>query len=230
MLISVHTPKTGGSSFEAFLKNYFGHQFREDYIENPLFSKAFELLAHNAILFNTELNESNRNKYRSQGTYCIHGHFIAHKYSNFLLDENTQYITWFREPAERLASHYNYWQRADKNTISTPLHQTVIDENWSFERFCLSDELRNVYSKYLWNFPVEHFEFIGIYEHYDDDLKYFAQHFLNITDFDIPKVNVNPLKNGNYSDGIDFLDELKSFHSEDYILYNYALKKRQERS
>ena len=228
MLISVHTPKTGGSSFEAFLKNHFGHKFQEDYIENPLFSESFELYSHNAILFNLELDESKRAHYRSQNISCIHGHFIAHKYSNFLQDKNTNYVTWFREPAERLASHYKYWLRADSNGITTPLHHKVIEEKWSFKKFCLSEAMRNVYSKYLWNFPVEQFDFIGIYEHFDEDIKYFARHFLNITDFEIPKVNVNPNKKGNYSDEIDFLDELKSFHAADYELYNYALNTRKK--
>lgn len=229
MLISVHTPKTGGSSFETFLKNHFGDQFQEDYIENPLFSESFELYSHNAILFNLDLDQKNRENYRSRNIQCIHGHFIAHKYSNFLQDPNTKYVTWFREPAERLASHYKYWLRANKNRITTPLHHKVIEENWSFKKFCLSEAMRNVYSKYLWNFSVEQFDFIGIHEYYNQDVSYFAQHFLNISDFEIPIVNVNPNKKGNYSDEIDFLEELKSFHEDDYRLYDYALRKRMER-
>ena len=96
MLISVHTPKTGGNSFEEFLKNHFGHYYREDYDDNPLYSGHFETHKQNAILFDRELNLHKRNLMRHHQIQCIHGHHMPYKYKNFLLDEGTKFTIWLR--------------------------------------------------------------------------------------------------------------------------------------
>ena len=54
----------------------------------------------------------------------------------------------------------------------------MVDEDWSLQRFCLGHELRNLYHQYLWGFPPERFDFIGITERYAEDLARFGKRYL----------------------------------------------------
>ncbi len=68
-----------------------------------------------------------------------------------------QFITWMRHPVDRIVSHYFFW----KNNYSPDcplLHKRVIDENWTLEEFCLSEELQNIYTLFLWGFPLEYLD------------------------------------------------------------------------
>ncbi len=224
MIISVHIPKTGGISFKEILQNGYGKKIVSDntYLKAPTpFERQFAIRTHRI----------KRCVYTLRGIECIHGHFMPFKYSAFLQDSDVQFITWLRDPAERIISHYYYWKRTP-NINPGLLRRRVEAENWSLEKFCLSEELRNRCAQYLQNFPIENFEFIGITEHYEEDATYFMERYFkkNINQV-IPKANTNPDKSGKYAEKIspDFLKELQEFHAEDYALYRYALQKRAER-
>lgn len=123
-------------------------------------------------------------------------------------------------------------ERLSIREIFPPLRRRIEAENWSLERFCLSEELRNLYQAFFWNFPIENFDFIGITESFDEDAAYFMErYFKKIKNKAIPKANANPDKIGKYSAKIspDFLKEIQEFHAEDYVLYRYALQRRAER-
>lgn len=230
MIISLHTPKAGGSSFRELLKKYYGKSFKEDYVDFPI-NKSFEKRTKDAINFDKNFNLIKRICYKIKGVKCIHGHFLPYKYKKLLNDKNSCFITWLREPTERLISHYYYWQRT-YDIDSQPLHKRVVEESWSLDKFCLSPEMRNLYGKFLWKFPIKNFSFIGITEHFDNDVSFFINNYLQ--DFilgDIPKTNTNPNNNGLYSEKIskELLNSIKSFHSEDYEIYKYALNERKKR-
>ncbi|NND95358.1 MAG: sulfotransferase family 2 domain-containing protein [Flavobacteriales bacterium] len=228
MIISMHTPKAGGSSFKQLLRKHYGLSLKGDYKDIP---KSFEDRTKDAIKFDKRLSSLKILGYKMLGVKCIHGHFLPYKYKKLLDDESTIFITWLREPTERLISHYYYWQRtSDKRWTS--LHKKVIEEGWSLEEFCLSEEMRNIYGKYLWNFSVDNFDFIGVTEYFEEDVLFFARKYLGYSDsINIPIKNVNPNNTGLYSDKIDkeLLIAIKDFHSKDYDLYNYALDKKKNR-
>ncbi len=229
MTISLHTPKAGGSSFKEVLQKHYGKSFKADYADIPI-NKSFNERTLDAILFDENFSLIKRNYYKLIGVKCIHGHFLPYKYKKLLTDQNSKFITWLRDPTERLISHY-YWQRA-YNTNSAPLHKKVIEDAWSLEKFCLSEEMENFYGKFLWNFSIDKFDFIGITEHFDEDVSFFLKNYIHGYDGDIiPKTNTNPDKIGHYSEKISegLLSDIKSFHSKDYELYNYAMEKRMER-
>ena len=63
-------------------------------------------------------------------------------------------------------------------------------------------------------------------------MSFFAKNYLK--DYKIkhvPKKNTNPNNSGFYSDKIskELFSNIKSFHSKDYEMYEYALEKRKER-
>jgi hypothetical protein len=133
-----------------------------------------------------------------------------------------------REPVDRLISHYYYLKRFYNSGNAPNLHRKVVEEDWSLEQFCFSTELRNLYSQFLWGFPLEYFDFIGITEFYDDDLSYFSRHYLN-ADLEPYKENVGTNESGKYQIDTGFRTMIEQFHSLDVKLYDDALVMRQKR-
>ena len=144
------------TSFYKSLEQQFGDYLLKDYsdlpINTPVFKRKMTAL-HNCIL----------NGVRSHNAVeCIHGHFLPLKYLLLGSKKKVKFITWMRDPVERLASHYHFWKRSDDSDNAPALHRRIIEEGWSFERFCFSNELRNLYSQFLWGFPFNRFDFVGI--------------------------------------------------------------------
>ena len=230
MIISVHTPKAGGMSFRALLEQHFGDSILLDYSDFPIntppeIRNARAKKTRNKLLWLYNLGL----KYKS--IQCIHGHFIPYKYSRFYGKKNVQFVTWLRDPLERLASHYYFWCRNYKaKTTPGVLHRRIVEEKWSFEKFCFSPEMQNTYAQFLWKFPIANFDFVGITEHFDEDLAYFAKTFLGLHDVKIPTENRNPNKTDDYFTDAGFKNELMEFHAKDYEIYNRALAMRKARN
>jgi hypothetical protein len=224
MLISLHMPKTAGNSFLQALDSVFGKGLRQDYsdmsrIQNYL---AGELAASEVAELPVEE--------LAVGTRCIHGHFLPAKYLSIEGQFELQFVTWLRDPVDRLVSHYNFFRRSFDPATAGPLFRRIIEEDWSLEQFCFSEQYRNVYSKYLWHFPYEHFDFVGLIEFYNEDLDFFAERFLGT------KVKALKLNCAASSDevgkkiDIGFRREVAGFHADDVTLYERALHDRERRA
>ena len=227
MIISVHTPKCGGSSFRALLENHYRENFIADYSDKPI-NKPAEERIESAEKFKTHLI---LDSYKKQNS-CIHGHFLPYKYSDLLSLPNVTFITWLRDPLERLASHFHYWKRTENNDNKAnfgAFRKKVKKENWSFEKFCLCSELQNIYSSLFYNFPIDQFEFIGITEYFNSEINYFSSTYLNKKIEEIPNRNVNTDKKEAYFKDPKLIAAVKAFHLEDYKIYESALLKRQKR-
>ena len=162
VVVSVHLPKTAGTSFGAALRRAYGEAYLEDYGDLPMqhapWKRQWRALRA-AIRGADVLPEPVR---------CVHGHFLAAKYRFLARRQKVCYITWLRDPVERIASHYHFWRRDYAgDDPAQPLRNRVLREEWSFERFALGPEMRDVYRRYLWRFDPRRFDFIGITEHYD---------------------------------------------------------------
>lgn len=227
MLVSVHMPKCGGSSFRDLLKVYFRSKLLEDYSDFPLNDDpqrrniiAKELASKLSASKGSELFS----KYE-----CIHGHFILDKYNFLIKESSVETCTWLRDPVERLGSHYYYWKRAYNPKTSASLHKRVVEEDWSLQKFCFSEELQNVYSVMLGNHQSNSIDFIGIVEHYDSDIQFFANRYLGLTSVRAPKANVNSNQKSRYFEDEGMIKEIREFHASDVLLYNNAIDKREER-
>ena len=70
-----------------------------------------------------------------------------------------------------MVSHYNFRVRNNEGgTAKEALHRKVVEEKWSLEKFCFSPKMHNFYTQFLWSFPLELFDYIGITESFDEDL------------------------------------------------------------
>lgn len=167
-------PKTAGNSFKVVLEEHFGDAMRNDYADYPLNvrpRKRHRQAVEGCLALK-------RDEYKS--VRCIHGHFLPMKYLLLADMRPTVFVAWMRDPIERLVSHYHYWYDAyDPESPDTrPLHRRVVEEEWSLERFCMSPDMRNLYNQFLWGFPLERFDFIGITENYEADLHAFSMEYL----------------------------------------------------
>lgn len=218
MLISVHLPKTAGSSFLASIRAHFGPALFEDYGDRPINRRAVRRKAHAlaAGLYHVA------SPAKFDHVECIHGHFMPLKYRALSTRKPLRFVTWLRHPVERLASHYYYWMRNPGDGDIGALHRRVIEEQWSLERFCLGPELRNTYCKFLWGFPLDAFDFIGITEHFEQDMARFATDILGES-VAVHQDNVNPERpEESYIEDLDLRRRIETFHAADMALY-YAV-------
>jgi hypothetical protein len=221
-IISLHLPKTAGTSFKTSLEAHFGHRYRDDYGDQGISKSVAERgkLALTAAL-----------ALAAQGlgeVACVHGHFLPLKYLLLATRCDLTFVTWMREPAERMLSHYYYWLESYDRSTSAPHHRKVVEEGWTLEQFCLSEQFRNIYSQYLWGFPLENFAFIGISEHYREDLQEFSRRYLPCS-LEPLRRNVTVNRPSRLAVDEVFLDEVRDFHAADVRLYQRALQQRQAR-
>lgn len=221
-LISVHLPKTAGVSFRSVLAENFGDHLVLDYQDKPLNNDPWlrqQSAMQNALaLANCDISEKT----------CIHGHFLPLKYLLMAEKNPCRFVTWMRHPVERLISHYYYWHQEHRPTSAFPLHKRVIEEGWTLEDFCLSKEMRNSYSQFLWGFPLEYFDFIGITEFYENDLFDFGQRFLHIQPQPY-KLNIGTKKPETHPLNPILYRKIEAWHARDMALYERALILRQTR-
>jgi hypothetical protein len=221
-------PKAGGTSFKFFLKENFGDQLYLDYTDYPDHLTPDEV-KHKIDNYENSLYQLKPIYFNYLRKKIFHGHFLAAKYKVYLKKKDACFITWLRNPIERLASQYHYWKRTYQPDKSLRLHKKMIEENWSFEEFCFSEEMRNLYSKFLLKFNKEDFDFIGIVEHFEEDFEYLAKEILKIDNPKLPSLNKNPKSTKSYFEDNDLKQKLMDFHKKDFEIYNYALDKREKR-
>lgn len=220
-------PKTAGVSFRGSLEEHFGERLRPDYGDYPLAQPA-DQRREQARLWGEAARPA-----EFTDVACIHGHFLAMKYLPLAQSVPCTFVTWLREPLARLESHYHYWLRSYDPAagMTSSLHRRVVEEKWSLRRFCLAPELRNVYTEFLWGFPSERLDFVGITEFYLDDLRYFSREMLG------NKLRPQTLNQRGEADasslGLDLSaaqrSDIEKFHAADVALYQRALRWRERR-
>jgi hypothetical protein len=222
VIISLHLPKTAGTSFRVVLEQHFGDRLLKDYSSFPINTPESERNR-------TAMEECLRNAENDfAGIESIHGHFLPIKYLLLARRREVRFVTWMRHPVERMLSHYFYWKRSYDPKTAPSLHRKVIEDGWSLERFCLGPEVQDLYGQFLWGFPIEHFDFIGITEFYEEDLEYFARHYLR-TPVEPVRINVGDKGSDGYPIDAALRQKIESFHARDMDLYRRALDRRRTR-
>lgn len=218
MLIFVHIPKTAGTSFKNLLcKVYTSSETividSDSWYKNPVFSLSNN---RNNLPGSQQILPSNNIKY-------IVGHFNADRFLKLYPDAT--YITWVRDPIQRLYSNYNYYLRTDPRVFEIKLKKRAYDL-LDFETYSTHRYNTNTMCQQL-NIPLFKFKFIGIVEKYDKEIERFKKITnINITN-DYNYTNLNPEKKNvkeTYQITQELRNKLMDIHAEDYKLYNECLK------
>jgi hypothetical protein len=209
-LVSVHVPKSAGFSFRDHLTHLFGkkrviwdynHTDRPDYKPEP---PTPYLLA----------------QLRTNKTTVIHGHFFLSRYRHI---PGLQRAMWFRDPVERLLSHYYYWQHAVD--MDHPNCRKLHEEALSAAEFAAIPELRNIYARFLDDEPLAELNWIGLVEDYQSSLDLF--YAMYAVGRDPNEINVHLNKNrGRQGDNYELSSKergkIERLNAEDMDLYSEA--------
>lgn len=212
-LISLHIPKTAGTSFRNILKSVYGEK-----------EVGWLDIETNGVV---RLNESVYNKNKLPDLKVIHGHFVYKELLNkFEIKNEYKIITWVRDPVKRVISNFYYLESRlkelldeEKNNLNiiSKLQRTLME-------YARAEINRNRQSKFLAGSNPEDFDFIGVYEFFDQELHRLSS-VLNW--HHIPEVPYHNKTAGiikSHSDEI--IDEIRELNLEDVKLYNEAVKIR----
>lgn len=164
-LISVHVPKTAGTTFRRVLEQRFPagalHLDYSEFVLDPLSAFQSRFAAW-------EADNAHRLRELPATVRCVHGHFWLGKYANHFPDARR--IVWLRDPVARLVSHYFFWKTLSPTDHS--LHRLMLEKKLSLHEFAELPGLRDIVTRvFLRGWALADCFFVGIQEHFAEDLE-----------------------------------------------------------
>jgi len=216
-LLSMHIPKTAGTSFFLILQQVYGKNgvMRMDY------RLAFDRFIVQGKPYNSETLPNE--------TRVLHGHLNYKIISKYLdLNEDVKIITWLRNPVERVISDYYYMlERLKDSFVVDPLHPSILGRmTKSLLEFAQVNNEQNKISKYLQGMHLNDFYFVGIVESLDEDMKELSKR-LHWQEVKTIRQNITRKKPSSVS--ADVYEAIKSMNHKDWEIYQLALAMRKKR-
>ncbi|MEM9916856.1 MAG: sulfotransferase family 2 domain-containing protein [Bacteroidota bacterium] len=217
-LLSVHIPKTAGTSFRNILKQVYGEQavLRLDIS-----------LKDGVLRLNEQESQANALPAHTQ---VVHGHFSpALLRQRFDLRGDIPMITWLRHPVERVISNYFYLEKRLQEELQEEAKGLDILRKMqrSLMEYARDEVNRNRQHKFLDGIRLSELAFVGIQEHYSDDLLALAQLF-DWPAFEELHHNRTAQKRRAVSEAER--SEIAQLNALDMALYEEALNLRKKRS
>ena len=214
-LISLHIPKSAGTSFQNTLIQIYGSNQVARLDIKPQINK----ILLNGVEIDDKANLSQFD--------VLHGHFtLTSLYRHFPSLQSLPTITWLRNPVERVLSNYNYLSEMLVGYLKEfEQNRTILDKMMkTLDEFIHSDINRNVMHQHLEGFSLDQFEYIGIIENYEKDLAEMAKHF-SWKNAHSSKVNITQ-----FHPTIDNIlrKKIEQLNEKDMIIYQEALSLKQK--
>ncbi|SDE10235.1 Sulfotransferase family protein [Paracoccus isoporae] len=170
ILISVHVPKTGGTSFRHVLERLFGSGLL---IDHPWTNRPAALRGDRLAGSEAEIRHALR------GITCIHGHFDVRKYRPLLEMGGIApvFMSWLRDPVERAVSTY-YFLRSQSDSPMRDSDWERRAKSVSLEAFFADGVYgRNRQSGQLEGLDTQQYAFLGRTERYAESMEVFSHVF-----------------------------------------------------
>lgn len=202
-LISIHIPRTGGTSFYNILQQVYGDRLSKSYNR-----KRYKHAIQDGKDFSNVLDEKVR---------ILEGHFNYKEVRKIHLNDNAKVLCWLRDPVERLISnHRHFTKRNNLPDVPSPqLHR----RNESLLTYASREDCRNRMTKILDGIELEDLFFIGFLETYEKDMARLAD-LLKWPTYSVPKLNAVPAGDAKISD--ELRSKIKALNLDDYDLFNKA--------
>jgi hypothetical protein len=222
-IISIHIPKTAGTSFLKALERGLGiGRVKRDY------GNRVGRLGKESLISEAEAFSRNFQEVDEADIQCIHGHFPPQKYRH-LIELGWMPVTWMREPAAQLLSSYRHIQRTASSFDYGPdtIGYVTLRDNLDFKDYALHPMTKNFMERFFCDdLP---YAFVGITERYQEDLNYFSRQILGSP---LPYTLENRFSDPTTELSIDagLLNEIERVHDRDYELYRCYLELSRQRS
>ncbi len=208
-LVSIHIPKTAGRSFRIVLRRVYGEK------------KVFNVTRVSGKKWNEDLERS-----IPPSVEVLHGHFTFSDISKLHHETEVPLITWLREPVERVLSNYYFFiQRAGSGERPHAYHrrdETLMD-------YVRQDSSRNRMSRFLEGAALKDFFFVGIMEHFDEDLRQLAER-MGWGRVEPAHVNINKEFRAQFPPvGEEVKETIRQLNEKDVVLYREGVRLRQLR-
>ena len=197
MILSLHFPRSAGTSFRLYLESVFG-----------------DSLFLNYGAFNSPTSDP---AVIPQGTRCIHGHFRGHVFDELYPDATK--ITWIRHPIERTLSNYFFFKNGPE--VVHPFSKPVRSGEMSLRDFCMHPRMLAEFEYYFRDRALGDFDWVGIVEEPERSMKSLEAHF------GFPKVampSVNGANRLGANIDTEIMEELQAAYVKEICLYQSVRK------
>lgn len=214
VLVSMHLPKTAGTSFRKSLIERFGRKMIVCY-RGQAYSQADVIFEFSGpVLMDLSPDDQKKlNEYcRKNGSRCFHGHFSLTPIWGVI--DNPVYITFIREPFDRMISAFNYLRKSRPGAA----------DHFTFEKFIEHDKTKNVYQSLGLADHFDDMHFVGITEQFNRSLLLLEKKFPYIGKLSSERANVSDKKSFSIDDVDDsLLEKFVDYNYIDLELYDKAL-------
>jgi hypothetical protein len=155
---------------------------------------------------------------------AVFGHFRPARYDHI---RPATRCTILRHPVDTLISIYFFWKTCPRH--ANPVHDKFLAESPTLESFAKYEGIRRLMSQtYFGGYDIRQFDFVGFYEHLDEDLDSLGT--LLGMDLD-PKFHANKTETGWAERDQIFADRkrlrtVESYLEDDIAFYEAALARR----
>lgn len=162
MIISIHIRKCAGTSLREALQDLYADRALFDYGDEVGSSWPSSIEKRATRLAAAKADAQNLR----DGFDLIHGHFFRSKYD--FLEGPKQYVTFLRDPVERVLSNYFYLKRNPSRRNPDALIVNVL--GFSLEEFASHVDNQNLQSQYLQAETLAGLDFVGLSERYAESI------------------------------------------------------------
>lgn len=213
-IISIHIPKTAGTSFFQVLRHEYGPKRVVKFNRKDV---AVSTLGGNRLgaVLPPEIT-------------VIHGHFLWAEVNDIAATDGCKLIAWFREPVERLVSNFGYFKMKIHSEPTVHKQRHRIDE--SLMQYCGNKGTRNKMSEFMQDAPLDSFFFLGLQECFTSDLAMLGR----MLDWkrEIPAIHAldnSAFKKKHVNVADDDRSHIMKMNANDVALYQRVLRIRQQR-